>query len=266
VAWPARLIAERDPDGIMAVLAADHLIKPENSFRQAVSFAARLARDKSALVTFGIQPTRPDTGYGYIETSAPVAAQAKLAAFSARAFHEKPDRVRAKAFLAAGNFLWNSGIFVWSVKTILESFRQHLPALHRQLQDLGAASAGPRVKRFYSRVEKISIDYGVMEKAANIIVVKPDFSWDDVGAWPAIPRIFGRNPEGNYQDGAGIGFLTRNCTLINKSGRLVALCGLKDTTVVQTPEATLVIADDHLDQMKALLAEIRKHPLAKKVL
>ncbi|NQV30891.1 MAG: mannose-1-phosphate guanylyltransferase, partial [Candidatus Marinimicrobia bacterium] len=181
----AIIIQKREPNAVMGVFPADHHIEDVDSFAEFISQGIKIAEEKKALVTFGVIPTRPATGYGYIQYHKPV--ESGESTFTVKAFAEKPDLVTAQLFLKSGDFLWNSGIFVWKVETILESYQDFLPEIWDSLENIKGAIGQPVWDSVltveWATLKSISIDYGVMEKARNVYVVKVDFTWNDVGSW-----------------------------------------------------------------------------------
>ncbi|MEW6042376.1 MAG: mannose-1-phosphate guanylyltransferase, partial [Elusimicrobiota bacterium] len=248
IALAAAHINHADPQGIMVVLPADHIIKPAAKFISYVRFACELAHNNDSLVTFGIKPLRPETGYGYIELGKMIKTKAKMVAHSVKRFREKPGAPQAKSFIKSGNFLWNSGMFVWSVKTILKNFQTCMPKLYSLLElympHIGRSSQKSELKKFYENVEKESIDYGVMQKAKNIIVVAADFFWDDVGDWKALPRILKPDKNNNIKLG---GIISRGCDdsiIVNKNKTLTtSILNVKDITLVVTKDAILLASN-----------------------
>lgn len=234
------------------VLPADHLIRPRSRFLEGVRFAERVART-GKLVLFGIPPTRPDTGYGYIRLGERLATGRRLVAYEARSFEEKPNAATARRYLRSGRHLWNSGMFVWQNDTILEGLRAHMPALY---EDLAAWAAGRRkLASVYARAVPISIDYGVLEKAHNVAVVRVDFNWDDVGSWLALDRQGYKDLDKNSVFARFCGIDTRN-SIIYGEDSLVATLGVKDLIVVQTKDAVLVCHKTRAADLKKLTSKI----------
>jgi mannose-1-phosphate guanylyltransferase len=244
----AMLVDRRDRDATLAVLPADHIIEPADQFLRAIRFAADLVDQRpGSIVTFGIKPHYPAETFGYIERG-PQLEQARPEdppAFETIRFREKPDAATARQYLAAGNFLWNGGIFVWKAKTILDALAEHQPEMHARLATIAAAHGSPDfpnvLLREFTAIKRISIDYAVMEHARDVIVVEPAFHWDDVGSWQALARLAGTNAEGHtvvgdHLDVAGRGLIVHN----SEPGHLVVTLGLSDCLVVHTPDATLV--------------------------
>ena len=261
-------LLRRDPDAVMAVLPADHVISPADGFRRAVALADSLVvQAPQYLITFGIRPSYPAEIFGYIERG-PLAnqllphAQGESAAalpageklplvYKVVKFREKPSADVARQFLAAGNYYWNSGIFVWKASTILELLRRHQPALYAHLERIDGAAGKPRymevLEREFAAMEAISIDYAVMEHAADALVIEAPFDWDDVGNWQAMARLRGADANGNTVVGRHLGIDTLGTIVRTSEDHLVVTIGLRDCVVVHTPDATLV-ADKHQEE------------------
>jgi mannose-1-phosphate guanylyltransferase len=255
----ATLIARRDPAATLAVMPADHAIEPRDELCRTIELASRLiADDPQRLVTIGIKPARPATGYGYIHRGAPLAGY-DAAVFAVQAFREKPARELAEQYLRSGEFYWNSGIFVWSAQTILRELLQSRPAVHTAVTRIGAAWDGPErdavFAREYEAVERISIDYAVMERAKNVVVVEATFRWDDVGSWGSIQRLLAATADGNTVVGMHCGLDTRDSIVVTDAGRLVATVGVSNLLVVQSGNAILV-ADKRQEESVKRLVEL----------
>jgi len=253
-------IRQRAPDGIMVVLPADHLIAETGRFRHILSIAAETARQEDCLVTIGIKPTGPETGYGYLEQGPLKETVRGENIYRVTSVREKPALKQAKAFLKKGRFYWNSGIFVWKAGTILEAIRKWLPDLWDGLSEIKSALGTKKEKEVVGRVYKnltpVSIDYGIMEKAKNVLLVRGDFGWSDVGSWDALWEISDKDEKGNSANVAGtfVGLNTTN-SLIHSSGKLVALVGVEDLIVVETDDALLVCRRGESQDVKKI-AEI----------
>ncbi len=262
----AAYLHRQDPDATMVVLPADHLIEDRSGFLKAVRMGAQLAQ-QGLLVTFGIRPDRPDTGYGYIQLGKQIAGKAGLTAHRVQAFKEKPSPARARAYLAAGNFVWNSGMFIWRVDAILAAFRKLMPGFHAALESfgttIGTRREKPALARLYREAPAISIDYAVMEKADNVVCMRGAFDWDDVGSWLALVRHTKPDSAGNVANGLLVSKDSSNCVVDSDSG-IVAALGVKDLVIVRAGDAVLVADRKHLGQMKQLLAEIAGHPVGER--
>jgi mannose-1-phosphate guanylyltransferase len=264
----AAYLKRQDPDATMVVLPADHLIEDRPGFLNAVRMGAQLALG-GLLVTFGIRPDRPDTGYGYIQLGTQIAGKAWVTAHRVQAFKEKPSPARARAYLAAGNYVWNSGMFIWRVDAILAAFQRFIPEFHTELEEFSAAIGTRREKqalaRLYRGAPSISIDYAVMEKADNVACVRGAFDWDDVGSWLALARHIKPDSAGNVAYGLLVSKDSSNCVVDSDSG-IVAALGVKDLVIVRAADAVLVADRKHLGQIKPLLAEIAARPKGERYL
>jgi mannose-1-phosphate guanylyltransferase len=258
VGLAAGVVAHKDPEGCMIVKPADHVIEPEEAFRATVKAAvAVIDSDPTALVTFGITPTRPETGYGYIERGDLVETRDGIAVYRVVQFREKPDRATAERFLAAGRFVWNSGIFVWRARTILDAIRAHRPRLAEGLEPIlraiGTSSfAGVLADRF-PKLERVPIDKAVMEHAPNVKVLEVPYDWNDVGDWRALASLLTRDAAGNAIQGHVIAQETTNSIVVSEDGGLVATLGVDDLVIIHSGKATLVARKDQLDKLKALV-------------
>lgn len=249
----------------MAVLPADHMIENRRELVRDLKLAARLAR-QGLLVTFGITPDRPDTGYGYIGLGREIVRHTTgvpLAAYEVQGFREKPNADKAREYVAAGNFVWNSGMFVWRVDAILEAIRIYMPEFSAALEvfakTIGTKREAAALKRLYAGTESISIDYAVMEKAPNIAAVRATFDWDDVGSWHALARHLKADTAGNVANGVFAGRDVRDCIIDSDSG-VVAALGVEGLVIVRSGDAVLVARRDALGGIKELLAELARDP------
>jgi mannose-1-phosphate guanylyltransferase len=255
-------ILAADPDAVMLVMPADHVIRPDELFAEAVQSAVSLVeRDPEALVLFGVSPTYPSTGYGYIERGASRIEGAENT-WPVAAFREKPDRETAEEYLKTGRFYWNCGIFVWRADRIFDALAQFEPEMHERLLRLRKTVGSPEwnkaLETEFPEMKSISIDYAILEKAAGVCVVEAPFEWDDVGSWQAIARLMGSNEQGNTIDGPHCGIDTQGCTVRTTKDHLVATIGLKDLIVVHTPDATLVAHKDDENAVRELVARIEE--------
>lgn len=269
VACAAALIHARDPNAIMALLPADHVIGDEEAFLINLKDAAAVAAAGNVLVTIGIPPSFPSTGYGYIEVGAPL-DPGQIPPETATRFHraarflEKPDRARAEAFVAGGRHRWNSGMFFWRTAVILEEIRRRAPKVHTVAETiLAAARSGGDLEaalaEAYAGAPRISIDYAVMEHADNVLMADADFAWDDVGSWPAVARHENADDTGNVARGLARGLDNEGCILVGEGG-LAAAIGCRDLVIVHTPEATLVCPRDQAERLKDLVRLLRDDP------
>jgi mannose-1-phosphate guanylyltransferase len=248
-----------DPDAIMAVLTADHFIKDGKVFREALGAAGRLAQ-QGRLVTLGIQPSFPSTGYGYILRAEKLADLGGLEAYGVKRFTEKPDLPTARKFLTTGRYYWNSGMFIWRVTDIMAEFRRQMPELYWQLTQIDAAIGTPQEKevleRVWQDVENQTIDYGIMEGAQNVAVIPVDIGWSDVGSWATLLDILPGDGDGNVVTGRHLGVDTAR-TFVYSPHRLVATLGLKDMVVVDTGDVLLVCPKDRAQDVKKIVDELQ---------
>jgi len=245
-------------DHAMLVLPADHLVDPAEAFRARVRAGAAYVEASGALLTFGVRPTRPETGYGYIRIAEAVGADPGI--HRVAAFLEKPSAQAAQALVAEG-CLWNSGMFLWRTDAILDGIARHLPELHTVLGRIGAALGTEPVdavlKREYSAAPAISIDYGVMEKADNVVAMPVDFAWNDVGSWEFMRDAHPADERGNVVIGDHVLVDASNDTIVGGS-RLVAVVGLDDVVVVETQDAVLVCRRDRVQDVKRVVEELKR--------
>jgi len=254
IALAALRLYEQDPEAIMAVLPADHIIGDVGAFRTALKAAAGAAGE-GRLVTFGIVPTAPETGYGYIKAAK--RAIKKIDGFrvvKVDRFVEKPDTRRAKRYLKEGGYFWNAGIFVWKASRILEEFSKHLPGVEKGLE---AIHAGADLTEAYGEMEAISIDHGVLEKANDVVVIPASFQWSDVGTWSSFSDILDTDESGNVIRGRVVDIDSSNSVIFG-CDRVVATIGLKDMILVDTPDATLVCPRDRAQEVKELVGKLKE--------
>ena len=261
VALAAALVKARDPQGVFAILTADHIIGDLPLFQTTLRAGMDLAAAGKVLVTIGLAPTEPSTAYGYIERAELSAEREGCSFFKAVRFVEKPDRERAAGYLASGRYLWNSGMFIWSVASIEAALQQHRPELGKLVETFAqAAQAGQLAESLatiYPTLQKISIDYAVMEKADNILVAEGRFAWDDVGSWTALENHFPKDASGNVVVGESVAWSAGDNIVISKD-RVTALVGVRDLVVVQAEGVTLVCHREQAQNIKKLLETIRQ--------
>jgi mannose-1-phosphate guanylyltransferase/mannose-6-phosphate isomerase len=254
----AAVLLEKEPeDHLMAVFPADHLIRERESLLQALDLGAVWAR-AGYLVTFGIPPSRPDPGYGYIKQGSPLDPEAKV--FGAARFVEKPPLPQARAFLKAGGYFWNSGIFIFRRDVLLAAFCRYLPELYQGLGRLRDRKNRPPLDEVYQSLPSVSLDHGILEKADNVAVVPVTMGWNDVGTWDALHDLFPQDERGNVFLGRTLDRGSRD-SLVYAQDRLVATIGLARTIVVDTPDATLVCRRDRVQEVKDLVAELQRQNL-----
>ncbi len=261
VGLAASIVAAKDPAGTMIVMPADHVIEPVDAFQRSVQAAVEVVdADPDSLVTFGITPDRPETGYGYIERGPKLDERGGIPVYRVLQFREKPDRQTAERFLAAGDFLWNSGIFVWRARTILEAIRAYRPRLAQGLEPIVGAIGTPdepeALVQHFPQLERVPIDKAVMEHAPNVRVLEVPYHWNDVGDWRAVAALLGRDAQGNAVQGHVVARDTKGSIIISDDGGIVATLGVDDLVVVHSGKATLVARKDRLDDLKALVESL----------
>jgi len=245
----AKMIKE---DAVMVVLPADHIIKLQRKFLDTLEKAVTLARETENLITIGIKPTYPATGYGYIEAGK---RDGRFDIYRVKRFVEKPDKKKAEKFLNSGRFFWNSGIFVWRKSVILKAMERYMPSLYCGLEKISSKN----IRKLYPRLPNISIDYGIMEKAKNSLVIPANFSWEDLGSWESLDKLLSRDGNKNAIVGRVSVIDGRNCIMVNKKGLLCAI-GVSDLIVVSTEDVTLVFPKGKGQEVKRLVEKLRRDP------
>ena len=261
VGLAAAILHRADPDGVMGIFTADHVIEPVERFQAIVSrgFEAAAA-NPDALVTFGIKPRHPHTGLGYVQRGAPAGGDG---VFAVQQFKEKPDLATARQYVESGTFYWNSGMFAWRTAAILDELARHLPDSHAGLSriaDAWGSSDGPRIAaEVYPALERISIDFAVMEKAKRVLVVEMDCDWHDVGSWPALAEVVAADDAGN------VGGLSNTVLLdaadnifVAEGDHLIAAIGVEGLVVVHSADATLICRKQDAERLKELVAQLRE--------
>jgi Mannose-6-phosphate isomerase./Nucleotidyl transferase. len=259
----AALHTERlDRDSIMVVVPSDHVIKDEETYLGVLKTAIEKAKSGNNLVTIGIKPLHPETGYGYINfrkitheilNNNPV--------HKVERFVEKPDYDTAVKYVESGDYLWNSGMFIWKTSTILNAIKEYLPQLYSALNVIRENFDSDELEKIlyeeYSKLESISIDYGIMEKAKNVYVVPGDFGWDDVGSWTSIERLYEKDENGNVIKGNVVSVDTKKC-IITGNEKLIATLGIEDVIIVDTEDALLICSKDKAQNVKEVLKELKE--------
>ena len=257
-------ILRRVPDAVMLVLPSDHRIGDDAAYRRVLRTAADTAGESDALVTVGIRPTGPETGYGYIEQGELHASRGMERIYQVRSIREKPPREEAERFLERGGFSWNSGMFIWKASAILKAIDLHLPDLGRGLQRIREALGTDReeevVATVYGDLASISIDYGVMEKSQETLVIPGDFGWSDLGSWDTLWEISRKDGNGNAVRGEFVGIDAAD-SLVQSSGKLIALVGVKDLLVVETPDALLICRRGRSQDVRRIVDALEKRGL-----
>jgi mannose-1-phosphate guanylyltransferase len=268
IAVGAALIARQDSQGIMLVMPADHVIEPAQEFRRAVQAGERLIEEHpQALVTFGIRPTFPATGYGYVHCGQKIGQRQGVEAYRALGFREKPAIELAERMLSTGEYFWNSGIFMWRADTILDAMKANCPALHAAAERIGRSWGTAQwlevLGREYQALERISIDYAVMEKAKEVLMVEAPFRWDDVGSWLALERLYPQDVDGNTILAQHCGLNTKNCLIAADSDKFIATIGVDNLLIVQDGDAILIADRRDEGAVKQLVELMRKKSLEK---
>jgi mannose-1-phosphate guanylyltransferase len=262
----ATVLLRRDPDAVMAVLPSDHYIADGAGFRRAMEAAARVAAS-GYLVTLGITPNQPHTGYGYIQRGALLSQVGELPAFQVRRFTEKPDAATAQQFIDSGEYYWNAGIFAWRAQMILDEIARSAPLLAEALQAVAEAWNTPQQAQVlaaaWERAPRVSIDYAVMEKATRVAVLPVDIGWDDIGNWAQLSRLLSTDQRDNLVHGGGRTVLVDTTgTYVYTSGkRLVATAGVQDLVIVDTPAALLVCRKDEAQAVKEIVERLKAEGL-----
>jgi len=276
-ALAAFLLEPHEPNTVIGIFPSDHVVKDTARFAEVLRIGIDIAADGESIVVLGVPPTRPETGYGYVEQGALVAQAASAAAavpvkvFRVKRFREKPDRHTAENFLAAGNFAWNAGIFLWSARTLANAIREHAPDMAPMLEMIAAAHGTPDFDKVfaeeYPKCENISIDYAVLErrsakgeKRSEIYCLPADFGWNDLGSWASLHEHLGEAETDNVIDGATTGLVTIQSTgnYVYAPGKMVALLGVDDLVVVETEDALLITTRDRSQDVSKIVRAIHE--------
>ncbi|MFW5773990.1 MAG: mannose-1-phosphate guanylyltransferase [Tangfeifania sp.] len=263
----AAMFAEKDnPDGIMVVSPSDHLINEHGLFRDTIQAAAKIADEKDGIVTIGITPDYPATGYGYVKTAEDITGDEKINQFKVERFIEKPDLENAKKYLKDGGYYWNSGLFIFKVSVFLDAVKEFAPDLYKDLQriqqDIGKPAFSQTLDTIYRAVESISVDYGIMEHAKNIYLVEGNFDWNDLGSWESVYLEENKDENGNAAKGDAI-FIDSKNSYVCSEDEIVALVGLDDVVVVRDGNATLVCKRDKVQDVKKIVEQLKSENKSK---
>jgi mannose-1-phosphate guanylyltransferase len=256
-------IHRKDPDGVMAVLPADHLIRDPGRFLEVLMTATAVAESSGALVTIGIRPTHPETGFGYIQFDDSPQGNPYIGrdVFTVKTFAEKPNLETAERFLASGDFLWNSGMFIWKASVILEEIQRHLPDLYGHLMEVRPTIGTPEyreaLEQAYGKTKGISIDYGVMERASKVYVLKGDFGWSDVGSWDEVARLSPSDDQLNSTKGT-VMLRDAHNVYVDAGHRAVAAIGVEDLIIIETATAVLVCRKGRSQEVKEIVDYLRR--------
>ena len=262
IAYATYKILKKNPDANLIVAPSDHLILKEEIFKDKITTSLKAAEENAWLITLGIKPSRPDTGYGYIQFNRVSGDSRYQGLYKVKTFTEKPSHELAVTFIESREFLWNSGIFIWSLKSILKAFRENLPemdTLFKKGTDLYYTDQENKfIKDTYAVCKSISIDYGIMEKAGNVYVIESDFGWSDLGTWGSLHEIHSK--DGNHNAVSGKNVLTydsRNCIIHMPSDKLVVLQGLDDYIVVEDDNILLVCRKKDEQQLRQIVDDVK---------
>ncbi len=257
ILWGLKVALARNPNPLLLVFPSDHLVHPQEAFLESLRQGMRAAQQQT-LVTFGIPPNRPETGYGYIEAGERLDDLGDPPVYRVRRFHEKPDRARAEVYLQQGHFYWNSGMFVFHGPTLLREFQEHQPAMYEAFEALDPEDPDS-LEAFYRRMPDLSIDYAILEKSHRIRMVRATFQWEDVGSLDAFIRILPRRGH-NWVQGEVLALEAEENIVVAEGDGLVALYGVQDLIVVHTPEVTLVLPRGEGQRVKEIVRRLKAHP------
>lgn len=269
IAFAAAWLLNKDPDATLVVLPADHYINDEKTYLKILSVAIEKAEKDESLVTIGIKPSRPETGYGYIQINDKEdVTDQNVPVHLVKTFAEKPDISTAVKFLESGDFLWNSGMFIWKVQTIFKAFQNYLPEVHEEAvkvrHELQDGDRDKAIHQFYQNCISISIDYGIMEKAEAVYVVPGDFGWNDVGSWMALYELEDKDENGNVVQAENYTLVdSDNCYISTPNDKLVAMVGLQGIALIETEDALLLCRLDAAQDVKQAYEQLDTPKLKK---
>jgi mannose-1-phosphate guanylyltransferase len=259
IAYASYKIQQLNKDAVIIVSPADHLILKENEFLDIIKKTVDQAKSEDKLITLGIKPTRPETGYGYIQYHTEKSFAKKV-----KTFTEKPELSLAKKFLESGDFVWNAGIFIWSVKSIIKAIQLHMPEMAEVFEEISGKFGTPQEKEAirvsYPQCKSISIDYGVMEKASNVFVCLGDFSWSDLGSWASIHEISEKDPDNNVIRANALTYDTRNCIIKGSDNKLIVAQGLNGYLVGEFGNVIIVCEKDKEEQFRRFVNDVKSKP------
>jgi mannose-1-phosphate guanylyltransferase len=261
VALAAYKLQKMDPEALMVVLPADHLIRHEQEFLDILKCGIELVSQSEYLVTFGIVPHRPETGYGYIQMGGRHADIGRRTVYQVNRFVEKPDLATARSYVESGSYLWNSGMFVWKASDVTRAFDKYLPSLSAAMREilphLSTADESDALQRAYRQIESVSIDYGIMERADNVLVIPMDVGWNDVGCWASIEEVWSRDETGNAARGELVAVDSTGC-IVSSPHKLTTIIGVDDLIVVDTPDALLICSKERAQEVRRVQEILRK--------
>ena len=254
-------VIRRDPQGVMVVLPADHYVADVEEFRRVLKAGGEVAQEGEWVLTIGIRPSRPETGYGYIQQGKQAGERQGTAIFRAVAFNEKPDQNKAMEYLSSGDYLWNSGMFIWRVDLIRKLIVRFLPELNEGLERIADSIGTEEEQRVttevYQNLDSISVDYGIMEKCDGVLVIPATFGWDDIGSWTALGRYRKPDQQGNVLETRGVFLDTQDC-LVYAPHRIVATLGVKDLLIVDNRDSLLICQKGRDQEIRKVVETLRQ--------
>ncbi len=256
IAMTAFRIAREDPDAVFGVFPADHVILHPDVLLRAVDFGSDLAR-RHDVVDIGVPPGHPETGYGYIELGDLMTSRDGLDAYHVKRFVEKPTVEKAQEYLEAGNYMWNSGIFVWQAQRFLNQLQTHLPQTYEALDTAFTDGSPEALQHAYESIPDISVDYAIMEKVSDVVAIPAEFGWRDVGDWNALYELMSHDADGNASEGASVLLDTKNSGFLMRR-KLVAAIGVEDLIAVDTPDVLLLVRRDRTQDVKKILEMLKE--------
>ncbi len=265
IAYASYKIQQINKDAVIVVSPSDHLILKENEFLDIIKKAVDQAKSEDKLITLGIKPTRPETGYGYIQYHTEKSFAKKV-----KTFTEKPELSLAKKFLESGDFVWNAGIFIWSVQSIVKAIQTYMPEMAEVFEEIKSKLGTPQEKEAirisYPQCKSISIDYGIMEKASNVFVCLGDFSWSDLGSWASIHEISDKDKDNNVVNANALTYETRNCIIKGPDNKLIVTQGLNGYLVGEFGNVIIVCEKDKEEQFRRFVIDVKSKPNANEFL
>jgi len=269
IGYAALLVQKKDPEGVMVVLPADHEIGNKGKFLQVIKGAVSTAKQENCLITIGVVPDFPSTGYGYIQKGKVITKAGQVVFNRVENFKEKPNEKKAKEYLKSGRYLWNSGMFVWKANVILEEIKKYMPKLYKDLEQLNKAIAKKdkaQIAAVYKRMDNVSIDYGIMEKSKRVLVTGGDFGWDDVGSWSAIERHLLKDKNNNVKIGKVESIDSENCIIFGENDTIITTVGVSDLIVIKDGDAVLICDKKRDQDVKLILKDLKNKACYKKYL
>jgi mannose-1-phosphate guanylyltransferase len=259
IALAAFQIARDGADNVFAVFPADHVILKPQELYKALDFAHGLALEHR-VIDIGVPPSHPETGYGYIELGKEITASDGLTAYDVTRFVEKPDVTTARGYLEAGNYIWNSGMFVWRAGEYLDALRVELPDTYQRLEPAARSGGWDELQEAYARIQDISVDYAIMERVSDVVAIPVDFGWRDIGDWAALYDMMNHDEHGNAFGAKHATLDTENCLLFSPR-KLVTAIGIRDLIVVDTDDALMIVPRQRAQEVKPLLEELKANGL-----